>query len=224
MESASTQTRLNHRDFLGGRLWASLCERGLEREARQCQVLLREGERPSRVLALLSGEVAVTRLSGADRQVVLGLRRGGELLGELAVLGRTTRSATVTATTSCRLSEFTVEAFHDFLHEDDVRERLHRHALSRLRESEDIRADLATKTVRARLASALVRLSEVVGHLKGQTVVIHVTQDVIAEYIGCSRNAVGLAIGELKQAGLVETHASGRIVLTDTAKLKGLTT
>jgi HEAT repeat protein/MFS family permease len=75
-------------------------------------VIVVEGAPGDALFILLRGEVEVSR-AGAS----LATLRDGECFGELALLDRGTRSATVTARTDCETAKIRAEDFHDLLDE-----------------------------------------------------------------------------------------------------------
>ncbi|CAN5136068.1 hypothetical protein BH23VER1_BH23VER1_36320 [soil metagenome] len=79
---------------------------GRERTIRRGEILFRQGERGDYFYYLKRGRLRVLRESddGGIRQVVGEVARG-EIVGELAVLGSTFRSATVVAVRDCILTE-----------------------------------------------------------------------------------------------------------------------
>lgn len=95
-------------------------------------VLGREGEEGDTFWLLLEGRVSVTI---AGRHVADA--GPGSILGELALLRRLPRSATVTALEDCRFLSGGTEALQELLEVESIRSRLRRLASSRL--AEDLR-------------------------------------------------------------------------------------
>lgn len=65
------------------------------------ETLFRSGDAGDSVLLLCSGRVSVACRHASGESVVMNVLEAGELVGEMAVLEGTTRSATVTALESC---------------------------------------------------------------------------------------------------------------------------
>ena len=101
-------------------------------QAEPGEVLGREGEPGEVFWLLLDGRVGVTirTPSGAGRRVAEA--GPGSILGELALLRRQPRSATVTALTACRYLCGQADALERLLVIDPVRRRMRRLASSRL--------------------------------------------------------------------------------------------
>ena len=84
---------------LGDAAWADLCALAQPHRRPAGTVLLRQGEQSTHVLALASGSVTVSLRGSSGNPTLLAFRHVGELLGDLGVLTRTPRTATVTAAT-----------------------------------------------------------------------------------------------------------------------------
>jgi CRP-like cAMP-binding protein len=129
--------------FLPDGVWDRLASSGTPREYPRGSVLMSQGERAETVLALVSGRVKVLRENGADEGFLLAVRGGGDLLGEIALLGDGTRSATVIAIDACRTRVFSMDGFTAFCAEHGLDGELARHLVRRMAEGEGIRAEFA---------------------------------------------------------------------------------
>lgn len=78
------------------------------------QTLMREGAREDWLFLILEGECEVSKRSG-ERDVVIALRGAGEVMGEMALLGETPRTATVTAIQPMHLLRLDERAFQAVL-------------------------------------------------------------------------------------------------------------
>jgi CRP-like cAMP-binding protein len=103
--------------------------------------------------------------------------------------------------------------FRRIVGEFNVADAIMRHVTARLRESEDIRSELASMTPRRRIAKMLLRFSA------GEHCVL--SQWDIAKAVGLSRSAVSGELAWLRVHGLVST-GRGRVTITDLARLSDL--
>lgn len=78
------------------------------------EVLMQEGTPGGSLYLLLEGEFEVTKRSG-QQDVQIALRGAGEVFGEISILDRAPRSATLTATRPSSLLELSQEAFEDVI-------------------------------------------------------------------------------------------------------------
>jgi predicted acylesterase/phospholipase RssA/CRP-like cAMP-binding protein len=98
-----------------GELASALLERveWVELDAGEC--LFAEGDVPAAVYFVLSGRLRATRLDSAGATVVLGDVGRGELVGEMAPLQQSARTATVTALRDSTLGRVGIEVFESLL-------------------------------------------------------------------------------------------------------------
>ncbi|MFE7529100.1 Crp/Fnr family transcriptional regulator [Kitasatospora sp. NPDC057542] len=198
-----------HRELFGDPLWEKLCALAPPRHRKTKSVLLLQGAPGTHVLVLASGSVAVTRRDGSGQRTMLAVRGAGALLGELAVLAEERRSATVMAVEPCTVHIVPAPEFHAFIDEHRLLQVLMRHTVGQVRQSEEIRQELATASVPVRLVAALLRLAESTARPVRGPVRIKLSQDEIAQLIGCSRNSVVEALRPLRAHGLVQSFAGG---------------
>ncbi|MFC8720731.1 Crp/Fnr family transcriptional regulator [Kitasatospora sp. NPDC057198] len=210
MEEPLYQT---HRELFGDRLWEKLCALAPLRHRKTRSVLLLQDAPGTHVLVLASGSVAVTRRDGDGQRTMLAVRRAGELLGELAVLADGTRSATVFAVEPSTIHIVPAPEFHTFVAEHNLLQVLMKHTVGQVREGEEIRQELATAAVPARLVAALLRLTDSADGSHGGPTRIRLSQEEIAQLIGCSRNSVVEALKPLRERGVVRANAGGLLVV-----------
>jgi CRP-like cAMP-binding protein len=176
-------------------------------------VLVRQGEPGRYVLALTSGLVKVTRVEPDGQELVMAVRGRGEIIGVITYLDGQERSATVTAISACLAYMVSEVRFRRIVGEFNIGDVILRHVTARLRESEDIRTELASLTPRRRIARMLLRFSV------GERCVL--SQWDIAKAVGLSRSAVTGELAWLRAHGLVST-GRGRVTITDLARLNDL--
>ncbi len=81
-----------------------------EREVKAGEILFREGEPSDSVYLILGGEVEVLR-EADDRQIRLGTRRAGQIVGEMGVIRDHPRSATIRVVRDARVSRIAKDQF-----------------------------------------------------------------------------------------------------------------
>lgn len=201
-----------HIKVIGEPLWELLRTFAPQRVRPARSVLLRQGDPATHVILLGSGSVLIMLAGSGGERTLLAVRGAGELLGELAVLDDKPRTATVIAAESCHVHIVPAPDFLEFVNTHDLLTPLLRHAITRVRESEVVRFELATASVPVRLASALSRLVEAasaptLGHA------IRLTQAELSQMIGASRNAVGMALKPWREQGWVRTASGGGLLI-----------
>jgi CRP/FNR family cyclic AMP-dependent transcriptional regulator len=202
---------------LGGQIpvqaWHALLASGTPRRYVTGEVLVRQGEQGRHVLALNYGLVKVTRLESDGHEMVLAVRGRGEIIGELTYLIDQVRSATVTAVHVCVAYIIPHSSFRRIVEEFTLNGLVLRHLTARLRESEEMRSELASLPPRRRIARMLLRFS-----LGGE---LTLPQADLARAVGLSRSAVALELAWLRDHGLVIT-SRGRVTIMAPSGLRRL--
>jgi CRP/FNR family cyclic AMP-dependent transcriptional regulator len=180
--------------------------------------LFSEGEPSDHIAILLVGVVKITASNAHGREALLGLRGAGEIVGELAALYGSPRSATVRALDDVQARLVPASAFVTGLrrHPDALFGLLHA-VVGRLRESDRRRLEFAGSDVRERVAQLLVELAGTHGEPAADgsvTIGLPLSQSDIAGAIGASREAVAKALRALRTCGGVATSRQ-RITVLD---------
>ena len=181
---------------------------GVERRAGAGSRLFHEGEHSTVVFALTSGHVKVVRTSQDGRETVLGFRGPGDLLGEVGVVTGRARSATALALTAVTALAVPAPAFLDFLRSaPQAGFALVRMLSTRLADADTARAEYGGSDVGARLARRLLELAgpDPGAVADGVRLGLPLTQEELAAWIGCSREAVARALAELRRDGVVRS-------------------
>lgn len=198
--------------------WARLLSAGDVRRHEAGEVLLWQGDPPTHVLMLVSGRVKILRRSREGDVVVLAVRGPGEILGDISVLDGKDRSATVVAVDPCETRLVLADRFLCLVRTLGLESRLLRHTLSRIREGEAWRAELATLPARPRLVRTLLRLAT---PGPADSLDVGLDQTELGQAAGLARSTVAAELARLREAGIVAT-ARRRIVITDIERLRAL--
>lgn len=200
--------------------------RGRRRRYRGGAALFREGERSEGVLAVLGGRVKVSYFTDEGREILLSVRGPGELLGELSTIDGEPRSATGTALGPVEALVVDAEGFAGFLEEHPrVGVVLLKMLSRRLREATRRRIEYGALDTTGRVAARLVELAGQYGEASGAGVriLLPLTQEELAGWVGASREAVSKALRMLRGRGWIETHRRGITVLDRDALRRHLT-
>ena len=93
----------------------ALLERVSHKAMSQSAVIMHEGSAGENVALVLAGRVKLVARGVGERTVVLAIRGPGELVGEMAALGGTRRSATAIADEDVELGLLSGEDFRGYL-------------------------------------------------------------------------------------------------------------
>jgi CRP/FNR family transcriptional regulator, cyclic AMP receptor protein len=166
-------------------------------------------------------KVIITSPRGEER--ILAILGPGEIAGELSLIDRQPRSASVIAIKDCELSFISQQNFEKYTKQDpDIYRYLVNVLAVRLRETDEAVAADSFLTVRARLARALLELSEYLGEDAGpgRVLIRHkINQSDLAAMAGVARENVSRVMSDWKQRDLV-SRSSGFYCLNDITTLK----
>jgi CRP/FNR family transcriptional regulator, cyclic AMP receptor protein len=181
--------------------WHVLTRLGTRVEFRTDELLVRQGDHGLDVLVVLAGLAKVTRTDPQGHRAILALRGPGDAIGDLGALDQGPRSATVTALQPMAVRRLRPDDFQTFLTRPHAALAFARYAVMRLRESDDLRADIAAVPARVRLARLLHGLvTDDPAHTG-----IALRQQDLAELVGASRNTITTELSRLRAEGVVQT-------------------
>jgi CRP/FNR family transcriptional regulator, cyclic AMP receptor protein len=162
---------------------------------------------------LTAGEAHVVLSGDGDNEMLVATIRPRMIVGELALLDGSTRSAALVASQLCRFIRIPARAFALLRKNEGFEERLVKHVASRLRETNDQIRGVSTGSSIARVAWCLSRLARQEGTLQGGGILIPKrAHQELAEMAGCSRETVTRALGVLKRRKCVSwTDATMRL-------------
>jgi CRP-like cAMP-binding protein len=155
-------------------------------------------------------KVIITSPQGEER--ILAILGPGEIAGELSIIDRQPRSASVIAVKDCDLSFICQKDFEKCAKEDpDIYRYLVNVLALRLRETDEAVAADSFLSVKARLARALLELSKYLGEDTGKgRVLIHhkINQSDLAAMAGVARENVSRVMSDWQRRDLV-SRSSG---------------
>jgi CRP/FNR family transcriptional regulator, nitrogen oxide reductase regulator len=198
-------------------LTVSECKEALaaatERRLARRDTLFREGEPVHHVSLLTSGRVKLTQLSSTGAEVILKLRRSGEVAGGLGMIAGAYHLSTAQALEPCEALLWELRTF------DGLAERfpaVHRNAVRILAESltnvEERFRELATEQVAPRLARMLVRLLDDIGRAVEGAISINLTREELAQMTGTTLFTVSRLLNGWEDLGLVGARREAVLV------------
>lgn len=178
--------------------------------------VLRAGSAGDDLVVLLEGRVKLVAFGVERREVVLAIRRPGELIGDMAALSGERRTATAVAIEDVEVGFLTAEEFRAYLAEHPAAAlTLIRMLVRRLSESTREVVDLATQDSVGRVAKRLLELAgdHGVAVPEGTRIELSLTQDELASWTGATRETVSRALRLMRRLGWVATDNRSITVL-----------
>ncbi|GAA3532278.1 Crp/Fnr family transcriptional regulator [Amycolatopsis ultiminotia] len=175
---------------------------------RRGDVLCREGDRAGAVLLLLTGHVRITNVTPDGREVVIGVRVAGDVVGELAAIDGGPRSATVEALDDVGALVLPATRFAALCRrEPAISWALLLVLADRLRDVGRQWLDLGGGAITRRVAAQLMQLAVQHGVRNGTDIDITVpgTQAELAMTAAISRESWARVTRELRRRGVIST-------------------
>ena len=171
---------------------------------------------------LLEGTMEVYKLYGAFSKATVRLLDGSGLFGEpsLRPAGRQRDSAE--ALSACRVAKVPKGTLLRHLSEDSSCAPALLQAFAECAEEREAAVQrLLERKVDSRLASLLLELAERFGEKggRGRGLRMRLSHHDLSCMVACTREAVSQAMGELREAGLIETPRPCRVVVLDELRL-----
>lgn len=195
-------------DELGSRMRQKQFKRG--------DTIFRKDDRGTHLYVVLEGAVKIALPGEFGQEALVAIARAGEYFGELALLDRSPRSATVVALEDTQAALLAADDFLAFLESHPLAVRTVLEALARtVRRLSDRVEDLIFLDVPSRVAKYLLDLAQ---HNGGADKELNLTQDELAAFTGASRVSVNRVLGDLERRGLI-TIRRRRIAILDADSL-----
>jgi CRP/FNR family transcriptional regulator, cyclic AMP receptor protein len=177
------------------------------------------------VYFILEGLVKVYSPQLDGSEVIIDLLGPGALVGEMSILDRSARSASVITLEETHVGWISDEDFIDALqHFPALSFNLLRVLSARLRLTNEHMQALASLEVHGRVAHQLLAFAEFYGKPvpNGIQITLRLPQGEIAELVGASRKRVNQAMGDLKRDGLINFDTDRRVTILNRQALKDM--
>lgn len=197
------------RGYLKGvSLFSELPDAELESLAAACRsVVFKKGARifeegaPADCCFVLTAGRAQVVLSGnSGAEILLHIVLPAGLVGEVALLDRSHRSASLVAAEQCHLIKIPIASLETLRRNPGFEDKLVARLVTRLRESDDRVRVISTFPSINRVAWCLARIARYSGRREGNLIVIPTaSHSELAEMVGCTRETVSRALRALKR-------------------------
>lgn len=183
-------------------------------EFRRGRALFVQGDRAERVFVIERGWVIITSVGAGGREIVLGLRGPGDVIGELSALDGEPRSSTAVAVDDLEVVVVHAGALTRALRDPDTANELIRMLAARLRDADRKRLEFASLDTLGRVAWRLLELGERLGEQTPDGIVLELplSQEQLASWCGASREATVKALSALRTLGCVATGRRSLVI------------
>jgi CRP-like cAMP-binding protein len=186
--------------------------------------LFHKGDQGTQVYVVIRGKLKVLTTSADGDDVVFSILGPGEVFGEIALLGGTPRTATVTAIDPCELLIIDRRDFLSFLRgHPDVAINLLEVLAQRMKRVSEFIEDTLFLNLPLRLAKKLLSLSKAYGqpHAQGLRLDLKLSQEEWGDLVGTTRESVNKQLRAWTEEGVISID-HGYIVIHHKHELEKL--
>jgi len=186
----------------------------IDRKYPRDAVIYEDGSIGDYMYIISEGQVKVTKMSEDGREKILEILGPGDFHGEMALLDRAPRSASVKTTTPCVLLALSRQDFLGLLKQNhELTLELIRVLVRRLRETDEQIKGLLVERVEGRARRLLARLAkEPVPGREDRVATSPITHQQLADLVGTSRETITRVVKELKDEGWLEQEGKRYLV------------
>lgn len=189
-------------------------------------VILKESQKVASgdFYVIKKGRVKVSRIGSNDREIIFTFLKKGDFFGEMAIIERQPRSASVTAISNVELIAIKGKDFLQLLHQyPSIGLNLLKVMSQRIRRSDMQLKGLTTTSTIDRVATALIQEAEVYGVRKKTGIVVDpgIPVKELATIAGTTSGIAVRALNTLAKAGFVR-RSGKKMVIKDYGNFKNL--
>jgi CRP-like cAMP-binding protein len=200
--------------FTEDSLSAALRRDGHVRRFRRGQTLFTEGDVAERLFLIDHGRVLISCMSADGREIVLGLRGPGDIIGELSVLDGEARSATALVIADVEAVVAPGWSLARALENVAAARELIGVLATRLRDADRKRLEFATLDTLGRVAERLLELAAGFGSPGPEGIVVELplSQEQLASWCGASRESTVKALATLRALNCISTGRQSLVI------------
>lgn len=178
---------------------------GIERTYSKKDTVMHRGDESDGLYVIIEGRVKIFITGEHGSEVILRYEGPGEFFGELALIDKEPRSASVATVEDTRVAYISANNFERCAKDKpEIAVKLLRSTINRIRLLTDELADCALKNVYQRIKSKLIALAEVQDDVL--TINLRLTHQNIADMVGCDRVMVTRVINKLTETNHIEIN------------------
>ncbi|MFZ3090013.1 MAG: Crp/Fnr family transcriptional regulator [Nitrospirota bacterium] len=188
----------------------------VERFLKKWGLITSQGDAADSLYLVKEGNVKITKLTIDGREKIASLLKEGDFFGEVCILMGKERCINARAITDCKLLTLSRENVMTIMEEiPQVAINFINILCSRLAEAEHQIDALLFKNPREIISDQLYELSKRYGvHLKDTLLIdLRLTQQVLADMVGLSRETVSRGIKELRRDGIIKDVKDKKYIL-----------
>jgi CRP-like cAMP-binding protein len=189
----------------------------IDRKFPKDAIIFEEGSLGDYMYLIQEGQVKVTKMSEDGREKILEILSAGDFVGEMSLLDREPRSASVKTTRACLLLALSRQDFLGLLRENpEISMEMICELTRRIRETDEQIRGLLFERVEGRTRRILLRMAKdpIAGNPERMATPT-ITHQQLADLVGTSRETITRVVKELKDAGWLAQEGKRYLVPRD---------
>lgn len=188
-------------------------------DIRKGDVIFEEGENVNGVFCVKDGVCKMTKLSQNGKDQIVKLVKKGELLGQRSMISDEPANLSAVALEDMKVCFIPKSEIMGFFNQNNnFSMNVMKTICGDLKDADDIMVGMAQKTVKERLAHALLYLEETFGVNEDKSLKLQLSREEIAGMIGTATESCIRLLSELKKENAIEL-AGKKIIIADKNKL-----
>jgi CRP-like cAMP-binding protein len=192
----------------------------IKKSVKKGQALFEEGEKLNGVYCVRAGVSKLSKLSANGKDQIVKLATKGEIIGQRSVIAEEQSNLSATAVNDMEVCFIPKDSIvHTLNTNPNFAVEVLRHMAHDLKEADDVIVNMSQKTVKQRVAEAIIYLRDNFGEDKDGFLLLTLSREDIANVVGTATESCIRIISEFKKKGLIK--ASGKkIGISDNKKLQ----
>lgn len=184
------------------------------RIVRKGEIIFNEGDTVNGVFCVKDGVCKMTKLSANGRDQIVHLVKKGELLGQRSMISDEPANLSAVALEDMQVCFVPKSEILNFFNENSkFSMAMMKSMCGDLKEADNFMVDMAQKTVRERLAHALLYLEDNFGTNEDGSIKIQLSREDIASMIGTVIETCIRLLSELNKAGIIQLTGKKIIII-----------
>ncbi|MEK6152237.1 Crp/Fnr family transcriptional regulator [Flavobacteriaceae bacterium 3-367] len=184
--------------------------------------IFQEGEKLNGVFCVRNGVSKLSKLSANGKDQIVKLATKGEVIGQRSVVADECTNLSAVAVSDMEMCFIPKDTILSTMHKNpDFTLEVLRHMAHDLREADDVIVNISQKTVKQRMAEALLYLKSNFGEDADGFLALTLSREDIANVVGTATESTIRIISEFKKKGFIATSGK-KIAIAHEKKLRDL--
>ncbi|MEP3374296.1 MAG: Crp/Fnr family transcriptional regulator [Maribacter dokdonensis] len=190
----------------------------ISKKIKKGDALFSEGQKLDGVYCVRNGVSKLSKLSSNGKEQIVKLTNRGEIMGQRSVIAEDYTNLSATAINDMEVCFIPKEIITTTLNTNPYFSlEVLRHMAHDLKEADDVIVNMSQKTVKQRLAEALLYLRQNYGEDENGFLLITLSRDDYANIVGAATESLIRMLSDFKKTGLIKTEGKKIGIVNDCA-------